>query len=89
MLSAVTDNNEIFLKNFTMYVYKQQKDYIEEKLYAVYIYKNLFFTNEEPSKAQKFVDLKTRFLGTSFLLYFNKLFYLELGAVLTSLTDTC
>lgn len=71
-----------------MYVHKYQKDHIEEKLYVVYIYKDLFFKNKEPSRAEIFVDLKTRFLGTKFLLYFKKSFHLELGTVLTSFTGT-
>lgn len=32
-----------YFKNFTVYVYKYQKDWIEEKLYVVYIYKDLFY----------------------------------------------
>lgn len=67
---------------------KYQKDHIEEKLYAVYIYMNILFKNKEPSKAEKFIDLKTRFLGIKFLVYFRKLFHLELGNVLTSFTNT-
>lgn len=62
--------------------------HIGEGLY-VYIYKNLVFKNKELPRVEKFVDLKTRFLDTKLLLYFKKLFHLELGAVLTSFTDTC
>lgn len=62
--------------------------HIEEKLYA-YIYKNLLFKNKEPSRDKKFVDLKTRFLGTKLLLYFKEVFHLELRVMLKSLTDTC
>lgn len=86
VLSAVTDDSEIFKKNFTMYVYKYQKDHIEEELYMLFTYVRpyFFFLNKEPSKAEKFVDLKTRFLGTKFLLYFQRLFHLELGTVFTN-----
>lgn len=43
VLSAVTDDSEIFKNNFTMYVYKYQKDHIEEELYMLFTYVRIYF----------------------------------------------